>query len=375
MPLVPLGRALLAADHTVGVATGESLRPVVEREGFEFIAVSSTYARASDAGPVQEDQAWLRNEFLTIFVDGWARSFLSNVDAVVAWSPDVLVREEGEFGAPVLAAELGVPCVDVGWGPIRPSALVDEVGEAMVPLWQDRGLQPDRCNGTYRWLYVDPCPPSLQSAHAESIGTRHLMRPVPLTVAPSEVPDWLGALKRPAVYVTLGTVPKFADDRTFFASAIQALENADVEVIVTVGPQGDPTAYRSASPRVHVERFIPQVSVLPHCIAAITNGGSGATMGALTHGVPVLAVSDPRSPSQVRNGNAIAAHGAGRHLERGEMTPERLRDEIDALLWDDRYRHAAQRVAAEIVAMPDPSEVVGAVERVVTTKAPWRSGH
>jgi UDP:flavonoid glycosyltransferase YjiC (YdhE family) len=375
MPLVPLGRALLAADHTVGVATDESLRPVVEREGFDFIGVSSTYSRASDAGPAQEDQAWLRNEFLTIFVDGWATSFLSNVDAVVAWSPDVFVREEGEFGAPVLAAELGVPCVDVGWGPTRPSALVDEVGEAMAPLWRGRGLEPDPCNGTYRWLYVDPCPPSLQSAHAETIGTRHLMRPVPLSVPPSQVPDWLGALKRPAVYVTLGTVPKFADDQIFFTSAIEALANADVEVIVTVGPQGDPAAFQSQSPGVHVERFIPQAAVLPHCIAAITNGGSGATMGALTHGVPVLAVSDPRSPSQVRNGNAIAAHGAGRHLERGDLTPERLRDEIDALLSNDRYRHAAERVAAEILSMPDPSEVVDAVEHVVTTRAPWVSDH
>ncbi len=201
------------------------------------------------------------------------------------------------------------------------------------------------------------------------------MRPVTLSPSPSDVPGWLSALKRPAVYVTLGTVPKFADDRSFFATAIGALANADVEVIVTVGPRGDPTVYGSPSPRVHVERFIPQAAVLPHCIAAITNGGSGATLGALAHGVPVLAISDPRSPSQVRNGDAIAAHGAGRHIQRADLTSELLSDHIDALLTDQRYRRAAERVAVEFAAMPDPSEVVHAVEHVVTTKAPWDRHH
>jgi UDP:flavonoid glycosyltransferase YjiC (YdhE family) len=373
MPLVSLGRALASEGHTVGVATAESLRPLVDREGFEFVSVGAFPLAADAPDPEQDDPTALRNEFRAIFVEWWATSFLSDADTAIGWRPDVLVREEGEFGAPVLAAELDIPCVDVGWGPLRPPELVDEVGAAMEPLWQERGLQPDPLNGTYHWLYVDPCPPSLQSPHALAIATRHLMRPVTSRPSPNELPDWLVALERPAVYVTLGTVPKFADDGPFFLAAIEALKDADVEVIVTVGPRGDPDAYASESPRVHVERFIPQAAVLPHCIAAITNGGSGATMGALAHGVPVLAVSDRRSPSQVRNGEALAACGAGRHLARGELTPDGLGREIHALLSDGRHRDAAAKVAAEIVAMPDPSDVAAAVEHIVATGSPWRS--
>jgi UDP:flavonoid glycosyltransferase YjiC (YdhE family) len=375
MPLVPLGRALAGAGHQVGVATGEPLRDVVAHEGFDFIAAGEAYrAPIPEAAP--DNPIELKNAFLARFVDEWATSFLSNVDAISGWSPDVFVREEGEFGAPVVAAELGVPCVDVGWGPIRPSALVDEVGVAMAPLWRAHGLETDRRNGTYRWLYVDPCPPSLQSDDVGSVGTRHLMRP--LTIGerlPAEVPGWLADLDRPAVYVTLGTVPTFADDPGFFAAAIAALESAEVEVIVTVGPKGDPDALVTGSPRVHVERFLPQSVVLPKCIAAVTNGGSGATMGALAHGVPVLAVSDRRSPSQGRNGEAIAAVGAGRHLERPDVTTERLRLEIDALLSDDRYAVAAAKVATEIRAMPGPSQVVAAVEHVVASGSSWESSY
>ena len=188
MPLVPLGRALAAAGHQVGVATGEPLRDVVAREGFDFIAAGEAY-RAPTPEAAPDNPTELKNVFLARFVDEWATSFLSNVDAAADWSPDVLVREEGEFGAPVLVAELGVPCVDVGWGPIRPSALVHEVGQAMAPLWRAHGLEPDPRNGTYRWLYVHPCPPSLQSEDTDSVGTRHLMRPTTIAEPlPSDVP-------------------------------------------------------------------------------------------------------------------------------------------------------------------------------------------
>ena len=153
------------------------------------------------------------------------------------------------------------------------------------------------------------------------------------------------------------------------------METADVEVIVTVGPKGDPDAVVTRSPRVHIERFIPQSVVLPRCIAAVTNGGSGATMGALAYGVPVLAVSDRRSPSQGRNGEAIAAVGAGRHLERHDVTSERLRQEINTLLSHDRYAIAAAQVATEISAMPNPSQVVNAVEHVVASGSSWESRH
>jgi UDP:flavonoid glycosyltransferase YjiC (YdhE family) len=373
-PLVPLGRALSAAGHTVGVATNDRIRGLVERENFEFVAVSHSRIRPVDRKPTADNHEALMNEFLAMFVSGWAATFLASADTAIDWAPDVLIREEGEFGAPVLAAELGIPCVDVGWGPARPPALVTEVGEAMEALWRGRGLQPDPLNGTYEWLYVDPCPPSLQAPYASKIATRHRIRPVSFAPARGELPDWLVGLDRPAVYVTLGTAPTFADDVPFFAAAIAPLVEFDLEVIVTMGPDGDPDALGPQPPQVHVERFIPQAAVLPHCIAAITNGGSGATMGALAHGVPVLVVSDPRSPSQVRNGEAVAAIGAGRSLARAEVTPQRLHDEIHALLSNASYRDAAVPVAAEIADMPEPPEVVAAIEHVVTTGRSWCGG-
>jgi MGT family glycosyltransferase len=186
-----------------------------------------------------------------------------------------------------------------------------------------------------------------------------------------EQPAWLDRVKqRRTVYVTLGTVPLFAGDSAFFKAAIDALVHEDVEIVVTVGPAGDPAALGPQPSHVHVECYIPQALVLPHCDAAITNGGSGSTLGALAAGVPVLAVGDFRSPSQVRNGQAVAERGAGRTLARADVIPERLRDEIRSLLVDPSYRDVAGRIATEIGEMPSPADIVHLIERLAKDRRP-----
>jgi UDP:flavonoid glycosyltransferase YjiC (YdhE family) len=79
------------------------------------------------------------------------------------------------------------------------------------------------------------------------------------------------------VYITLGTVPFFTADVEFFRAAIEAACEEDVEVVVTVGPAGDPAVLDPQPENVHVERYLPQGEVLPHCVAVVSNGGAGST--------------------------------------------------------------------------------------------------
>jgi len=372
-PLIPLGQALVGAGHAVAVATAESFGAVVDRVGFEHVpagidsreALRRRLERHPEFAELPADQAW--RVVTDYFIGQFAVALLEDSDRVLAWRPDVVVREEGEFAGPILAARARVPWVDHGWGPLRPTDLVTRAAEALGPLWVSQGLDPDPTGGAYRWLYLDPCPPSLQFPHADDVAVLHRIRPVsPLPVDADGAPSWLEQLgDRRAVYVTLGTVPFFAGDVAFFQAAIAALRDQDVEVIVTVGPAGDPMALGPQPPNVHVERFIPQALVLPHCAAVVTNGGSGSTLGALAAGVPVIAVGDFRSPSQIRNGQAVADRGAGRALPRADVTPQRLRDAIRAVLDEPSYRQVAQQIATEIAEMPSPNDAADLVARLV----------
>ena len=295
---------------------------------------------------------------------------MGDAEQLTGWHPDVVVREEGEFASTLVAAILGVPCVDVGWGPMRPGHLVAVAAEALAVLWRRYGLAPRRNAGVYEWLYLDPCPPSLQAAYADEVSTLHRVQPVPLTSSPPAgvLPNWFDRLDgRPVVYVTLGTEPTFNDDPSFFRAVIEGLNDEGLELVITVGPTGDPESFGPQPEHVHIERFIPQAAVLKDCVAAITNGGSGSTVGALASGVPVLTVSSAGAPSQVRNAEAAAAFGAGRVLSREEVTPEQIRQEIRLLTTTKSYTAQAQQLARENSSMPTPAEAASAIENVVST--------
>jgi UDP:flavonoid glycosyltransferase YjiC (YdhE family) len=83
-------------------------------------------------------------------------------------------------------------------------------------------------------------------------------------------------------------------------------------------------------------------------------------LGALAHGVPMLAV--PHSADQFENTAASTAAGAARVVMPDELSENAIRDAARALLEDPSYRNAARDIAAEIAAMPDAAEVAQQIE-------------
>jgi UDP:flavonoid glycosyltransferase YjiC (YdhE family) len=153
---------------------------------------------------------------------------------------------------------------------------------------------------------------------------------------------------------------------------IEGLEGEELELVITVGPSGDVESFGPQPEHVHIERFIPQAAVLKFCVAAITNGGSGSTVGALASGVPVLTVSSAGAPSQVRNAQAAAAFGAGRVLSRDAVTPEHIRHELRLLTTTKSYTAQAQQIARENSGMPTPVAAASAIANVVRTRQPYK---
>jgi len=141
-----------------------------------------------------------------------------------------------------------------------------------------------------------------------------------------------------------------------------------VTLIVTVVRNQDPTGYGPQPPNVHVERYIPLSLLLPHCDAAVTNGGSGALMAALGQGLPV--VVGPISADQPANAARCAALGLGRVAEFTALTPERARDAVSGVLNEPSYRRNAERLRDEMAALPGPEYAVQLLEQLAVEKRP-----
>jgi UDP:flavonoid glycosyltransferase YjiC (YdhE family) len=75
--------------------------------------------------------------------------------------------------------------------------------------------------------------------------------------------------------------------------------------------------------------------------AVLCHGGGGTVMSALSHDVPVVCV--PFASDQPENSLRVARLGAGFNLPRPGLTPEKVREAVNAVINEKPYREAAAR--------------------------------
>ena len=209
---------------------------------------------------------------------------------------------------------------------------------------------------------IDPCPPSLAAVAGGARTPRIPLRTVAFNEDTGGVPAFLESKRgHAAVYLTLGTVAFGAVE--VLQRALADLADLDVDVLVAVGPDGDPTLLGEVSDRVHVERFVDQARVLPLVDAVVHHGGTGTVLGALAAGRPQLLL--PQGADQFVNGDLLVKVGAGRVLTNDAQSPGAIGEAVAALLrTDSPERAGAARIQDEIAATPSPADVVADLERL-----------
>jgi UDP:flavonoid glycosyltransferase YjiC (YdhE family) len=275
--------------------------------------------------------------------------------------PDVIVRDEADMGALIVAERLGVPYATVlnnaGGGLLRASRPV----AALDALRAEHGLAPDpELEALDRHLVLSPYPPSLRDPADPLPATAHGYR---AAEAPGAVPPVIAALPdgRPVVYVTLGTIFN-TESGDLFARVLAGVRELPVEVVVTVGRSMDPAEVGPQPANVHVERYVPQAAVLPRCAAVVAHAGSGIVLGALEHGLPLVCL--PMGADQPLNAARCTALGVGPTLDPLAATAEDVWAATAAVLEDPAHRAAAARLQAEIAALPPPEAAVERLERL-----------
>ena len=337
-PMLPLALACADAGHDVVVATGE---PFLD-------ALPVRTARGMPEGVVLHDieQETFRNnpgmapglEFaIRMFGETVVRHMTPALRSVIERErPDLVVHEILAIGGAVVAAEAGVPAMAFGLG-LWNSPLANAYAIA--------GASADLPGG-----YLDQIPAPLQNPGALPESRRPIR---PVAWAPDvPLPSWLPSGRR-TVYVTLGTV-SFGAVEVLRRAVLEAAAH-DVDVLVAVGPSGDPALLGSLPANVRLERFVPQAEVLTHVDLVVHHGGAGTMLGTLANGLPQLVM--PQGADQPFNAAAIERAGAGLVLRNEEQVPGAISAAVGRLLADGPEREAALGLAKEIAAMPTPAEV------------------
>jgi UDP:flavonoid glycosyltransferase YjiC (YdhE family) len=364
-PMIPLARAFEARGHEVLWATADPMCGPLRAGGFDAVAaglpdeaIMAELGNVAVAALPPEERPEVA--FPHIFGAVAAPAMLADLLPIARdWRPDLLVGDQAELAGPIAAAAIGVPRVTHGFGCLLPPARVARAAEAVAPLWQAEGLAPRPYAGTYDSLYLDIYPPGLAAAAADHVSHLQPLRPEAFALDGEEDdPVWPGDDERPLVYVTFGTV--FNRDLGPLETAVRALRDLPVRVVVTLGPGRDPGLLGDQPPNVLVAGYVPQTRILPGCAAVLSHGGSGTFLAALAHGLPQVIL--PQGADQFLNARAGAASGAAfaippRDLDAGAVRAAALR-----ALEDPAPREAARGLAAEIRAMPGPGEVAALIE-------------
>jgi UDP:flavonoid glycosyltransferase YjiC (YdhE family) len=364
LPLTGLATALRHAGHEVRVAVGPALCPAVESLGLQTVAAGMSddalVAEARRRWPETEHQLpanWAPRMFTDIAAPAMADDLL---DIISTSRLDLIVREEGEYGAAVAAAAAGISWITHGWGsPLPPKSQLERVAKSLTPLWRTHDLDPPRdAEQLYGAAVLDPCPPSLYE-HPCAGDLVNPIRPVPADLAADHAG---GEPPQPLAYIGFGTVPLYRNHPQLLKTAVEAVLAAGLNAVVTTSELELATELRELDgDRMLVREWVSLPSLLGSCRLVVSHGGAGTVLAGLTNGLPLLLL--PRgAPSQLRMSAACARRGAARVVEPEHATRREIDDAIWALINDNALAKAARDVAAEIAHLPHPTDAVRFIE-------------
>jgi UDP:flavonoid glycosyltransferase YjiC (YdhE family) len=379
-PLVPLAQALQDAGHAVAFAAGVTFCPFIESSGFRAFPAGFDHRGIPPPRLFRQMQA-MNGEQFALFMETIYFALFSPPLAIPDlvrishdWEPDVIVREAFEFGGCIAAEHIGIPHAVVEVGSYRgPWFPVETMVRQLDRVRRGFGLPPDPdLTMLARYLHLSFAPPRYQDPASPLPPTAHALRYRAFDQSGEEaLPEWVAQLPDlPTVYATLGTGANRASD--LFEAIIAAVRDEPVNLIITIGRNNDPAAFGDQPANVHIERYIPQTLLLPHCDMVIAHGGWGTTMGALASGLPLVVM--PITADQPQNAARCAALGVGRVVAPDERTPEGIRAAVREVLGDDTFRERARGLGEEIAAMPGQEHAVALLERLAAEKRPILAG-
>ena len=393
-PVVPALEEIRQRGHKVMVRTLASEVGLMRGMGFEAAAIDPAIERREiddwrARTPVGAMQAGLRGFFDRAHHDG-----VDLLRAIEREHPDALLVDINTWGAMGTAETSGLPWAT--WCPYFlpvPSRDAPPFGLGLPPARGLLGRMRDRLLGPVLLAAYNRLLPELNAVRFElgappvrDVPSAMVRAPLMLYMTaepfeyprsdwpesvrmvgpgiwdpPAKPPSWLEEVNKPLVLVTCST--EFQNDGKLARTALEALANEDLEVVVTTA--GVNPSELSSQPHARVVRFLPHRPVLERASCVVSHGGMGITQKALASGVPVCVVPFGRDQLEVARHVELAR--AGTRLPASRLRPDRLRAAVHEAMGK---KIGAERIARAFSSADGPQGSADALEELA-----HRRGH
>ncbi|MEV4319799.1 activator-dependent family glycosyltransferase [Actinocrispum sp. NPDC049592] len=405
MAMAPLAWALRTAGHEVVFASQPKFCDVITQAGLTAVPIGTNrdleQILARDANwfriglngmPVPYDSVdWPRDQVTWSYLqDGyeiqvpkWHR--MSNVPLVTDlvefarhWKPDLVIWEPSTYAGSLAAKACGAAHA-------RMLFSVDSFGvarERYVDLKRGRTDQSDPLAdwlSTYCRTYGFEFSEELITGQftislvPQSLGIEAGLQYLPVRHIPyagaAAVPAWLNKQPdRPRVAITMGiSTANLTGEVVDLPDVLEELADLDIEIVATLSEAAQKTI-ATVPDNVRLVSYVPLHALVPTCSAVMHHGGIGTLLTIAAHGKPQLILPwNNDGPSLARR---VAAQGAGLALHVFQGSGRPVRDRLLRILKEPKFQEAADRLSAEIRAMPSPNEIVGDLEKLTAGLRP-----
>lgn len=360
-PAVALGQVLSQRGHDVTwLGFDEPLRSSLPQDCRICPLVETKTLEDEDASKVRHGQQERRGFAGLHFL--WehvliplARQTYSQVHEILFHEvPDLCIVDQQMFSGALACQALKIPYLTSS---TTSAALIDAL-EALpqvaawsrgllASLWREHDLEI-----THPQLDLSPRAVLAFSSHRLALSaTPHATLPDHVhcvgpalegTRAPIEFPWERLDPRLPRVFFSMGTVN--AERAThLYARVIEALSDAPLQLIVAAPVD----AFTDAPAHWIVQRRVPQLSLLAEVDAVFCHGGHNTTVEALSFGLPLIVA--PIRDDQPVIAEQVRAVGAGIRIHFTRSKPQVIRDAVDEVLNNPKYRDAALAVRHEFM--------------------------
>jgi UDP:flavonoid glycosyltransferase YjiC (YdhE family) len=364
---MPFAQAFVRRGHAVRLAAPEDLTETIQKVGLHVApfgrpgneVLARIFARGRDLPPEQAVGFAIREVFAGVL----PRAALPKLrETIREWQPDLIVREAGEYGAVIAAAEAGIPHARVS---VSNGHTFKHSIAPVDALRVEAGLPPDGGASLRDAPAFSAFPKSLEEPGDDGASRPQFRVRLPRETVDTraEVPTWMPKGEAPFIYITFGTVAGSTvvgssdEARAIFRAALDAIAALPVRALLTTGPVMDVGALGIIPDNVRLEAWVPQDLVMPRAEALLCHGGSGTIIGALAASLPMVIA--PIMADQPHNARRVAAVGAGLAVPNPDVAV--LGVALERVLSDPVIHAGAARMAAEIAVMPDMDAAVDAM--------------